>query len=233
MSALFLLPTFIAEGKIETLPAYILPTVKKCQVLFVENERTARRYLKLLDRAIEISDFEWHEIHKAEDDLAETFKKAILQQKRIGIISESGCPGVADPGQKLIALAQNANYTIVPLVGPNSILLSLMGSGLNGQQFEFTGYLPVEPDKRKKRLLQLEADSAKQNSTKIFIETPYRNNQIIASVLEVCQPGTKFCIAYDLTGDAEMIKTKTIKDWRSKKPELGKTPAIFLLYAGT
>ncbi|MFN8246208.1 MAG: SAM-dependent methyltransferase [Ferruginibacter sp.] len=233
MSTVYLIPSLLAEDAIETIPAYILPAVKECQVMFVENERTARRFLKQLDKNIVIDDFRWYPIHKAEEEQLIEFRNCLKQDLSIGIISEAGCPGVADPGQILIAAAQDAGARIKPLVGPSSILLSLMASGMNGQQFEFIGYLPVDTAARVKKIRELELLSAKQNSTKIFIETPYRNNQLLDSLLEHVSPGTRLCIAVDITGKSESIRTKTISDWKKNKPSLHKIPVIFLLQAGS
>lgn len=232
MTNIYLIPCFLAEDVLETIPGYVLDAIKKCTVIFAENERTARRYLKALDKQIVIDDFEWFTIHKAESEEVNNFKKKIKEGKHIAIISEAGCPGIADPGQVLIAAAQEMNCTIKPLVGPSSILLALMASGMNGQQFEFTGYLPIDTTAKSKKIKELETASLKQNSTKIFIETPYRNNQLLESLIQNCQPNTKLCIAVNITASDERITTKTIKDWKNNKPELHKLPAIFLLYAG-
>jgi len=232
MTNIYLIPCFLAEDVLETIPSYVLDALKKCTVIFAENERTARRYLKALDKNIVIDDFEWFTIHKAEEEQVNNLKKKIKEGKNIAIISEAGCPGIADPGQVLIAVAQEMNCNIKPLVGPSSILLALMASGMNGQQFEFTGYLPIDTTARSKRIKELEAASAKQNSTKIFIETPYRNNQLLESIIQNCLPNTKLCIGVNITATDERIITKTIKDWKNSKPELHKLPVIFLLYAG-
>lgn len=231
MSEIYLIPCFLAEDILEPIPAYVLEVIKKCQVLFAENERTARRYLKALDKQIVIDEFEWFAIHKTEEEQVKNFKARIKEGKTIGIISEAGCPGIADPGQVLVAAAQELNCIIKPLVGPSSILLALMASGLNGQQFEFTGYLPIDSSARIKRIKELEAASLKQNSTKIFIETPYRNNQLLESLLQHCHPQTKLCIAVNITATDERIYTKTMAVWKTSKPELHKLPAIFLLHA--
>jgi 16S rRNA (cytidine1402-2'-O)-methyltransferase len=232
MTNIYLIPCFLAEDVLETIPSYVLDAVKKCSVIFAENERTARRYLKALDKNIVIDDFEWFTIHKAEEEQIDNFKQKIKEGKNIAIISEAGCPAIADPGQVLIAVAQEMNCTIKPLVGPSSILLALMASGMNGQQFEFTGYLPIDTTARSKRIKELETASAKQNSTKIFIETPYRNNQLLESLIQNCQPNTKLCIGVNITATDERIYTKSIKEWKNNKPELHKLPVIFLMYAG-
>jgi 16S rRNA (cytidine1402-2'-O)-methyltransferase len=159
------------------------------------------------------------------------FKQKIKEGKNIGIISEAGCPGVADPGQVLVAIAQEMNIEVKPLVGPNSILLALMASGMNGQQFQFLGYLPIDNHERNKAIKELEAESKKKNCTQVFIETPYRNNQLIGALLKNCNTTTRLCIAVDLTGNTEWIKTKTIADWKKEKVDIHKRLAIFLLFA--
>ena len=228
-SNIYLVPCVLEETATQTIPLYIIDAVKNCQVIFAENERTARRFLKSICKEIVIDDYEWFTIHKAEEELVTIFKQKITAQKNIAIISEAGCPGIADPGQILIAVAQQMNATIKPLVGPSSILLALMASGMNGQQFEFVGYLPIDNNERIKSIKELEAASAKNNSTKIFIETPYRNNQLIETVLKTCKPSTRFCIASELTSANEFIKTKSIDDWRKEKTDFHKKPVIFLL----
>lgn len=231
MSTVYLIPCFLAEDAKETIPHYVIDAVKKCEVIFAENERTTRRFLKAMDNTIVIDNFEWHTIHKAEAEQISTFKNAISRGKNIAIISEAGCPGIADPGQVLIAVAQEMKCIIKPLVGPSSILLALMASGLNGQQFEFLGYLPIDNTERIKKIKSLEADSSRNNSTKIFIETPYRNNQLLEALLQHCDGKTKICIGVDITGKNERIETRTANAWKQQKPELHKIPVIFLLQA--
>jgi 16S rRNA (cytidine1402-2'-O)-methyltransferase len=232
----YLIPSLLDENGVEAVPLYILDAVKNCQVLFVENERTARRYLKQLWKArlpgeqIIIDDFEWFAIDKAEQQVQIIFRSKLKEGKNIGIISEAGCPGIADPGQLLVAAAQGMNATIQPLVGPSSILLALMASGLNGQQFQFVGYLPIENVQRAKAIKDLEAESQQRNCTQLFIETPYRNNQLIEALLKTCRSSTKLCIAVDLTGKNEWIRTKTIADWKKEKIDIHKRPALFLIH---
>ena len=215
------------------MPSYITDIVKQCQVLFVENERTARRYLKTVAKEIVIDEYEWFTVSGAlqAPDTYQIFRKKINEGKVIGIISEAGCPGIADPGQQLVAIAHEMNVEVKPLVGPNSILLALMASGMNGQQFKFNGYLPIKGPERNKAIKELEAESAKKNCTQIFIETPYRNNQLMDALLHSCQPSTKICLAVDLTSEKEFIKTRSVAEWKKDKPDIHKRPAIFLLYA--
>jgi len=225
----YLIPTFIQEDALQTLPAYILDAVKECKSFFVENERSARRYLKSIWKEIVIDQYEWFSIHENEDKLKNEFLEQLKKGKIIGIISEAGCPGVADPGQILVAAAQESNIPVHPLVGPNSILLSLMASGMNGQQFQFVGYLPIDHSQRIKKIRELENESGKKNCTQIFIETPYRNNQLLDAIVKTCKPETRLCIAVDITGKEENIRTKTIDNWKKQLPDINKKPAIFLL----
>ena len=229
-ATVYLIPSLLHEEGLRSIPSYIMDIVKQCTVLFVENERTTRRFLKKLDKVIVIDNYEWFTMTN-EDPNTDSFRKKIKEEKTIGIISEAGCPGIADPGQQLVAIAQELNIEVKPLVGPNSILLALMASGMNGQQFRFAGYLPIKNPERNNAIKELESESAKKNCTQIFIETPYRNNQLMEALLLICQPLTKVCIAVDLTGSTELIKTKTVGEWRKSKPDFHKRPAIFLLQA--
>ena len=227
----YLIPTVLDEMALHTIPTYIVEAIKDCQVIFAENERTTRRFLKSICKDIVIDDYEWFTIHKAEEEQKNSFRKKLQDKKNIAILSEAGCPGIADPGQILIELAQQMNVTVKPLVGPSSILLALMASGMNGQQFEFVGYLPIDNGERIKAIKELEANAQKKRSTIIFIETPYRNNQLIETVLKTCKPTTKFCIAAELTGPNEFVKTKTVAEWKQEKTDFHKKPVIFLLNA--
>ena len=231
-ATVYLIPSLLHEEGLRSIPSYITGIVKQCQVLFVENERTSRRYLKTLAKELVIDNYEWFTM-AVDDDTVKAFRKKINEGKTIGIISEAGCPGIADPGQQLVEIAHEMNVEVKPLVGPNSILLALMASGMNGQQFKFNGYLPIQTPERNKAIKELESESAKKNCTQIFIETPYRNNQLIDALLSNCQPSTKICIAVDLTSEKELIKTKTISGWKGDKPDIHKRPAIFLLYASS
>ena len=229
-ATVYLIPSLLHEEGMLSIPSYITGIVKQCTVLFVENERTTRRYLKKLDKEIVIDNYEWFTMTN-DNPNTDSFRKKIKEEKTIGIVSEAGCPGIADPGQQLVAIAQELNIEIKPLVGPNSILLALMASGMNGQQFRFAGYLPIKNPERNNAIKELESESVKKNCTQIFIETPYRNNQLMEALLLICQPLTKVCIAADLTGPTELIKTKTVAEWRKSKPDIHKRPAIFLLQA--
>ena len=235
MANVYLIPTVLAEESFDTIPAYVTSAIKDCHVFFVENERTTRRYLKQLwknylpDVEIVIDDYEWYLIT---NETKGAFKRLLKEGKNIGIVSEAGCPGIADPGQELIAIAQEMGAEIKPLVGPNSILLALMASGMNGQQFQFVGYLPIDNQKRIAAIKDLEAESVRKKCTQIFIETPYRNNQMIESLQKTCKPSTQLCIAVDITGKNEWIKTMAVAEWQKNKTDIHKRPAIFLIYAG-
>ena len=229
MATVYLIPSLLSEEGLDAIPPYILNAIKNCQVFFAENERTTRRYFKQLWKEMVIDDYTW--VNMADNaKVADQFRTTLKENKIIGIISEAGCPGVADPGQGLIAIAQQMNVEVKPLVGPNSILLALMASGMNGQQFQFVGYLPIDNGQRLKVIKDLETESVRKKCTQIFIETPYRNNQLIEALVKVCNHSTKLCIAVDITGKNEWIKTKTIADWQKGKLDIHKRPAIFLIY---
>lgn len=226
-----LIPTVLHEDADNSIPSYVIEQAKLCDAYFVENEKTARRYLKRFWREMVIDNYQWRTIHKAEDAVVTEFISLLKQGKNIGIISEAGCPGVADPGQILVAAAQEKGFEVCPLVGPNSILLALMASGMNGQSFSFHGYLPIDSLEKKKAIAQLEQDSHKKNTAQIFIETPYRNNQLIKDLLQYCHPQTKICIAVDITAPTQWIKTKTVAQWKKETVDIHKRLAIFLLQA--
>lgn len=227
----YLIPTVLQEDALQTLPAYLLDAIKNCSVFFVENEKTTRRFFKKLWKEMVIDNYQWHVIHKVEAAVKQQFIEALEKGYSVGIVSEAGCPGIADPGQLLIEAAQEKGFKIIPLVGPNSILLALMASGMNGQCFQFNGYLPIDALERKKKIKDLELYSANNNCTQIFIETPYRNNQLLGDILQSCNPDTLICIGKDITGPTETIVTKKATEWRKQLPELHKIPVIFLLKA--
>lgn len=227
----YLVPTVLSPEALHTLPAYITAAVQRLRVFFVENERSARRYLKALDRNIDINALQLHLMHENHPPDTALAKKLLQEGHDIGIMSEAGCPAIADPGHLVVQAAHSIGAAVVPMVGPNSILLALMASGMNGQSFQFTGYLPVKPPERARAIRELEAQSQKKHQTQIFIETPYRNNQLLKDVLAGCRDSTRLCIAADITGPQEYIRTQTIKEWKKQQPELHKIPAIFLLLA--
>lgn len=224
-----LIPIALAEEGYSHLPVLIKERINVCEIFFAENIRTARRAFKKIDKAFDIDARTWFEIGNKEEVQLKEFNNLLEAGKTIGIVSESGCPGIADPGQHLIAAAQNKGYKVHPVTGPNSILMALMASGLNGQHFEFLGYLPITPGERDKKLKELERKSKAETCTMIFIETPYRNNQMFQSLVNGLQQETKLCIAYHLTSTEEWIKTKTIAEWKKQAVELPKQPAIFLI----
>ena len=224
-----LIPVPISTEIIDTLPQYIVQYINECDVFFVENLRTARRAIKKIDKAFTIDSREWHEIGNREYELINIFDAAVKEGKIIGIASESGCPGVADPGHLLIARAQQLNIPVKPLVGPNSILLTLMASGLNGQQFTFNGYLPIQTSERIKKIKELEKKVISDNYTQLFIETPYRNNQLFQSLLQHLDNSIFLCIGYHLTSPEEWIKTKTISEWKKAALEIPKQPTLFAI----
>ena len=226
-----LIPTVLQEDALHTIPAYITDAVKECTVFFVENEKTTRRFFKKLWKEMVIDNYQWHTIHKAEAAVTQAFISALEKGHTIGIVSEASCPGIADPGQILVEAAQLKGFKVSPLVGPSSILLALMASGMNGQCFQFNGYLPIDSLEKRKKIKTIEEDSLRNQCTHLFIETPYRNNQLFADILQCCKPETRICIAKNITAPDEWIVTKTAKDWAKKIPELHKIPVIFLIQA--
>jgi len=230
-ATVYLIPSFLDEEGLDALPSYLLNAIKDSEVFFVENERSARRYLKKLWKEMDINQYPWYTIHKAEESVRKIFLQQIEQGKKIAILSEAGCPGIADPGQILVAAAQEAGARVKPLVGPSSLLLALMASGMNGQHFQFHGYLPIEETERSRRIKELESISRKEGSAQLFIETPYRNQSLLESLTKVCNMTTRLCIAVNLTGMGESIQTKTIENWNKAVPKINKHPAIFILQA--
>jgi 16S rRNA (cytidine1402-2'-O)-methyltransferase len=229
LGTVFLLPMLLHEEGWEAIPSDIVKWIQQCDVFFVENEKTTRRYFKKLWKEMVIENYSWFPIHKIEVDQISIFTESLKAGKNIGIISEAGCTGIADPGQQLIAVAQELGAQVKPYVGPNSILLALMASGMNGQLFQFHGYLPIDTNERKKKIQALDNDTKLRGCTQIFIETPYRNNQLLESLIQNCNPQTKICIGMDLTGPTEWIKSAPISYWKNNKPDLHKKLAIFLI----
>lgn len=230
---LFLIPTVIAEGTQQHVIApSVIESLKGLQHFLAEDVRTARRYLSSLKiyESIEPLDFKVLNKDTQEKELKELFTP-ILEGKNLGILSESGCPGIADPGALAAKYAHQQNIEVIPLTGPSSILLSLMASGLNGQKFAFHGYLPIDAKESVEAIKNLEKESRTRNQTQIFIETPYRNNQLVSNLLKALHEDTLLCIAVDITGSSESIKTKAVKHWKKDLPELPKLPAVFLFLA--
>jgi len=231
MAKLYLVPNVLSEGDWQNvLPAQIFTVVTATKYFIVENTRTARRFLKLVNREIDIDTLTFFELNKytSATDLP-TFLKPAEQGFNMAVISEAGCPGVADPGADVVKIAHQKGITVVPLAGPSSILLALMASGMNGQSFAFNGYLPVKPGERSREILALEKKVKTEQQTQIFIETPYRNNQLAADLVKTCSPSTLLCIAANITGENEMIVTKSIQQWKNNLPDLHKQPVIFLI----
>lgn len=233
MGTLYLIPTTLSDCELShVLPDGNTPIIRKLKVFIVENIRTARRFLKQVDSNIIIDELQFFELNQHTDlNHINKYLEPLLKGEDVGIISEAGCPAIADPGADIVALAQAQKIKVVPLVGPSSILLSLMASGFNGQSFAFHGYLPIEKGQRVDKLKQLERRIYSEQQTQLFIETPYRNRQMVDELLKSLQPQTKLCIAVDITSDTEDIRTKTISEWKkSVIPELHKRPCIFLIY---
>ncbi len=228
---LLMIPIPIADDSLHTLSSEIAQHTLDLRHYFVENLRTARRFLKALHPNIIIDNISFSEIDKHNGPDIATLKTWLKEGYDVGVMSEAGCPGIADPGAKLAAVAQNMNVTVVPLTGPNSLILALMASGLNGQSFCFNGYLPVKEPARSKKIKALEQVSQKEQQTQLFIETPYRNNAILDDLLKNCSPGTRICIAQNITAANVFIKTDTVANWKKNKPVLEKLPAVFLLLA--
>lgn len=231
MAKLYLIPNVLSDGDWQNvLPAQIHPILTHTKHFIVENIRTTRRFMKQVNKEINIDECTFFELNKrTRSSELPTFLKPLADGFDVGVVSEAGCPGVADPGADIVKLAHQKGFQVVPIVGPSSILLALMASGLNGQNFAFKGYLPVKPNERVKEIHALEKRIRNEKQTQIFIETPYRNNQLIGDLLKTCSPATQLCIAANVTGENEFIATKSIQDWKKKIPELHKQPVIFLL----
>lgn len=231
-AALYLLPVTLGDTPVDkVLPAYNREVIRGIKHFIVEDVRSARRFLKKVDAEINIDELTFYPLNKhTSAEEVSGYLKPLEEGAPMGVISEAGCPAVADPGADVVAIAQRKNLRVVPLVGPSSILLSVMGSGFNGQSFAFHGYLPIEPGERTKRLKELESRIYTESQTQLFIETPYRNNKMAEEILRTCRPQTKLCIAANLTCDGEYIRTKSVKEWIGKLPDLNKIPCIFLLY---
>ena len=228
---LYLIPVPLAENAVaKSLTPYLVDTINSIKEYIVENEKTARRVLKEAGLKTPQSELIIHDYGKYNRDDISDFFKGLQTGNNVGLMSEAGCPGVADPGSEIVERAHRMGIKVVPLVGPSSILLALMASGFNGQSFTFHGYLPIDKIERSKKIKELEASAIKNNQTQIFIETPFRNNPILEEILKSANPKTKLCIACDLTSETELVQTKTIADWQKKVPELHKRPTIFLLF---
>ncbi len=234
-AGLYLIPTQLSEVPLEmVLPAHNIEVVRGIRFFVVESLRSARRFLKKCDRDIDIDSLTFTELNEHSDlkDTAalEAMLEPITRGEAVGVISDAGCPAVADPGADLVAIAQRRGYKVFPLVGPSSILMSLMASGFNGQRFAFEGYLPVDAQARQSRLKEMARRIERERQTQIFIEAPYRNNQLIADLAARLPAHMRLCVASDITGEGQSIVTRTLADWRKAHYDYHKVPTIFLLY---
>ncbi len=230
--ALYLIPVPLSDVDLsQVLPSANLALVRELRHFVVENVRSARRFLKKCDRDIDINalTFEELNVHTAPEEV-EQMLAPLERGEAIGVISEAGCPAVADPGADLVAVAQRRGFKVRPLVGPSSILMGLMASGFNGQSFAFAGYLPIESGARARKLKEMEQRIMRDDQTQIFIETPYRNQRLLGDLVKQLPPAMRLCVAMDITGAQERIVTRTIGQWKTHPEQLEKVPAIFLLY---
>jgi 16S rRNA (cytidine1402-2'-O)-methyltransferase len=225
VKALFAIPTPLGASPQESLPAPALDTIRTLRDFVVEDAKSARAFLGAL--GMPVRELSIIAIEEQRDLLA-----PLREGRSLGLLSEAGCPAIADPGATLVEAAQREGFRVVPLVGPSSITLALMASGLEGQRFAFCGYLPRDGAERAKRIRELEARSRRERETAIFIETPYRNDTLFAALLETCASATRLCVAADLTLPTESVRTRTVADWRRLRGAIGKRPAVFLLLAG-
>ena len=231
-TALYLIPVTLGDTPYsKVIPDYNFEIIKQLKVFIVENEKSARRFLAKIPES-HVDDAVYYELSEHTDvTQIQHYLDSIEKNISIGVISEAGCPAIADPGADIVAIAQKKNIRVVPLVGPSSILLALMASGFNGQSFAFNGYLPVKTNERINKIKALEGKCYKENQSQLFIETPYRNKQLFETLISVCKPETKVCIAAGITTEDEYIKTKTVTQWnKCGFPELKKIPAIFAIY---
>lgn len=232
MSVLYLIPTVLAENTADqVLAPQIREVIGQTKVFFVENVRTARRAISSLKTGVVIDQLTFYDLHKdtPETDTRQQLQGLHQQNQDAGILSEAGCPGVADPGAVAVRLAHQSGWQVRPLVGPSSILLALMASGMSGQSFAFHGYLPIDKPARLQQIRQLEQDARKRQQTQIFMETPYRNNPLLADLLTVCHPDTRLCVACNLTAPDELVRTLSIREWKTQTPDLHKKPSLFLI----
>jgi len=228
---LWLIPTPLGEGAIEkSLSKENLTIIQGLTAFIVENEKVSRKFLREVGIKVPQSELIIEEFGKHTKKPIEEYFSLLEKGQDMGLLSDAGCPGIADPGSEIVAEAHKRNIQVIPLVGPSSILLSLMASGFNGQSFLFHGYIPIDKKARKDKLRQMEAQSEKLDQTQIFIETPFRNTQIIQELVESLKPQTRVCIAAGLTTEKEFIRSQKVQDWKRNLPELDKIPAIYLIY---
>lgn len=231
-SALYLIPVTLGDTPVsKVLPAYNHDVIMGIRHFIVENVRSARRFLKKVDQEIDIDALTFYELNKhTSPETIGSYLKPLQEGCPMGVISEAGCPAVADPGADVVAIAQRKKLKVVPLVGPSSIILSVMASGFNGQSFAFHGYLPIDGGERAKTLKHLESRAYAEHQTQLFIETPYRNLKMFDDIIRSCRPQTRLCIAANLTCDDEYAVTRTIAEWKGQRPPIDKIPCIFLIY---
>lgn len=232
--ALYLIPVTLGNTPLDrVLPAYNREVILGIRHFVVEEVRTARRFLKQVEKSVDIDALTFYPMGKhASSSGFPAYLEPLRQGLPVGVISEAGCPAVADPGSDIVAMAQREGFRVVPLVGPSSIILAVMASGFNGQSFAFHGYLPIDPDARIRKLKKLEAQAAAEHQTQLFIETPFRNARMIDEILRTCRPQTRLCIAAGITCPEEYIRTLTVREWKqTPRPDLAKVPAIFVLFA--
>lgn len=229
---MYLLPVTLGDTAVErVLPSYNREVILQIRYFIVEDVRSARRFLKKVDASIDIDKLTFFELNKhTQPEVISGYLQPLLEGHSMGVVSEAGCPAVADPGADVVAIAQRKRLKVVPLVGPSSIILSVMGAGFNGQNFAFNGYLPIDPSERARRIKELENRVYSEDQTQLFIETPYRNRKLLEEILHVCRPQTRLCIAANITCEGEYIRTRTVKEWKGRLPELNKIPCIFLIY---
>ncbi|MCR5762646.1 MAG: SAM-dependent methyltransferase [Treponema sp.] len=234
-AALYLIPVTLGETPVEqVLPSYNHDVITAIRHFIVENIRSARRFLKKVDKSIDIDSLTFYELSEHTDVTQIGSYLAPLEKgEPMGVISEAGCPAVADPGADVVRMAQQKNLKVVPLVGPSSIIMAVMGSGFNGQSFAFNGYLPVKDNERASKIRQLENRAWNENQTQLFIEAPYRNLKMFNAILSSCRKDTRLCVAAGITCEEEFIHTHSISEWKKLPvPEINKVPAIFLIYRG-
>lgn len=226
----WLVPVWLGDaGGVEQLPPENLAVVERVPLVFAEDERTARRMLRRMSPTLDLPAREVHRLDKDTDAATiETYARMTAGREAL-LLSEAGMPAIADPGARLVAAAHRLGLRVVPLVGPSSLLLALAASGLNGQRFSFHGYLPVKPEQRRQAIRRLESEAQRTGATQLFIETPYRNDALLHDLLQACQEGTRLCLAVNITQPDAFIRTRTVGEWRSAVPVLGKRPAVFVL----
>ena len=229
---LYLIPTSLGDSApLETIPISIKKIIESVDVFIVENEKSARRFIKAVSSGKSQSSLTIFTLNKFTDPLEiPLYLEECYKGNNIGLLSDAGCPAVADPGAEVVKIAHEKNIKTIPLVGPSSILLAMMSSGMNGQNFAFNGYLPIEKVERKSKMKQLEKRSFDENQSQLFIETPYRNNSVLEDLYKTLNPDTKICVACDLTLPTEYIKTQTAKQWKHSKLDFHKRPAIFIIH---